>query len=124
MGFMRRVLRRGPKLDKDTVAINALKRRAESSHFIVMRHFLYFAREYEALVVAAQLRQEGFATDVSELPMTGGHLVLASRTEPLDADTIHELREHMDAAALSQKGEYDGWDAVLEPGVPIVSSRR
>ena len=125
MGFIRRVLRRGPKRDKDIAALNALRRRhADVSRPVALRHFLYFAREYEALVVAAELRREGFETRVSELPMNGGHLLLARRAEPLDADAIHELREHMDAAALSQKGEYDGWDAVLDSGVSIAAARR
>jgi cytosine/adenosine deaminase-related metal-dependent hydrolase len=125
MGFIRRALRRGPKPDKDTRAIDALlRRRADLSHPVALRHFLYFAREYEALVVAAALRTEGFDTRVSELPMNGGHLVLAHRDEPLDAAAIHELRDHMDAAAHAQKGEYDGWEAVLDTGVPVVAARR
>ena len=73
MGFIRRVLRRGPKRDKDIAALNALRRRhADVSRPVALRHFLYFAREYEALVVAAELRREGFETRVSELPMNGG----------------------------------------------------
>jgi hypothetical protein len=125
MGFILRVLRRGPKRDKDTAALDALRRRhANVSRPVALRHFFYFACEYEALVVAAELRREGFETRVSELPMNGGHLLLARRAEPLDADAIHELRERMDAAALAQKGEYDGWDAVLDTGVSIVTARR
>jgi hypothetical protein len=125
MGFILRVLRRGPKRDKDTAALDALRRRhANVSRPVALRHFFYFAREYEALVVAAELRREGFETRVSELPMNGGHLLLARRAEPLDADAIHVGRERMDAAALAQKGEYDGWDAVLDTGVSIVTARR
>ena len=125
MGFIRRALRRGPKPDKDTRAIDALRRRsADVSHPVALRHFLYFAREYEALVVAASLRSEGFETRVSELPMNGGHLVLAHRDEPLDSAAIHALRDHMDAAAHAQKGEYDGWEAILDTGVSIAAARR
>jgi hypothetical protein len=126
MGLISRMLRRGPKPDKETAAINALRRHGvDLARPIAIRHYLYFARDYEARVVAAELGAQGFETDVNLVPMNAGLLVLARRAEVMDPEALRALRAKMDELADSQKGEYDGWEAeVVGTTVPGAEARR
>jgi hypothetical protein len=125
MGILKTLLRRGPKLDRDAAALTVLRRRGiDLSRPVALRHFLYFVREYEALVVAADLRASGFETETTILPLDAGLLVLARREDVLSDTSVRGLRERMEQAALSQKGEYDGWEAEGPAGNVVAVARR
>jgi hypothetical protein len=115
MGFISKMFRR--KSDADTAAIDALRKHGvDLERPVAVRHYLYFARDYEARVAAAELGSQGFETDVSLVPMNAGLLVLARRPELMDPAAMRALRAKMDALAESQKGEYDGWEVEIESG--------
>ena len=116
-------LLRRPKPDKDALGVRALRRRGvDVTQPVMLRHYLYFAFEYEARVVAAQLGQQGFDIDVRDAPMNSGILVLARRSEIPACDTIHEIRTSLSELAQSQKGEYDGWEAEFSSGKAIAGA--
>ncbi|MEX0749459.1 MAG: ribonuclease E inhibitor RraB [Dehalococcoidia bacterium] len=123
MGFILNLFRNRPKTDKDGVAINALRKRGvDMTRPLMLRHFLYFALEYEARVVAAQLVKQGFDIDLLDAPMNSGLLVVARRADAPDGDAIRVLRASLHELALSQKGEYDGWEAELPSGEGIAGA--
>jgi len=126
MGFIARVFRRrSSATDADAEALAAIRKHRDLALPIVLRHFLYFALEYEARMVAAELETRGFTSELKDAPMNSGVLVLARRAETLDDATIHNLRAELRKLALSQKGEYDGWEAELGAGetIPGASAR-
>jgi hypothetical protein len=123
MGFIVNLLRSRSRRDKDSLAIRALRRNGvDVTQPVMLRHYLYFALEYEARVVTAQLGQQGFDVDLRDAPMNSGILVLARRPDVPDCDAIHELRATLRDLALSQKGEYDGWEAELPSGKGIAGA--
>jgi len=123
MGFIRQLFRKRSRPDKDSVAINALRRRKfDLTQPVMLRHYLYFALEYEARVVAAHLGQQGFDIDLRDAPMNSGILLLARRRDIPDCDAIHELRASLNELAIAQKGEYDGWEAELPSGEGIAGA--
>jgi hypothetical protein len=126
MGFIGNLLRRVTKHDRDSTAVEAFRKAGgDATRPVMLRHYLYFALEYEARVVAAQLGQEGFETELRNAVLNSGVLLLARREETLSVERIHELRAKLNELALSQKGEYDGWEAELADGESIagVASR-
>jgi hypothetical protein len=126
MGFIGSLLRRVTKHDRDSAAIEAFRKiGGDAKRPVTLRHYLYFALEYEARVVAAKLEPEGFETELRNAVLNSGVLLLARREETLDVERIHELRRRLNEMALSQKGEYDGWEAELPGGEAIagVASR-
>jgi hypothetical protein len=116
------ILRRGPRPDKDASAIQTLRRQSISGP-VRLRHFLYFSLDHEAAFAAASLREQQFDVVSNKVPMGDGTLVLAKRNEPLDVDHIHALRVQLTALALSQKGEYDGWEPELASGRVLAGAR-
>jgi hypothetical protein len=123
MDFFSRLFRRGPRADKDDAAIAALARSGvDLRQPAMLRHYLYFAFEYEARVVAAELGEQGFDIDVRVAPMNSGILVLARRAQIPERESIRQLRASLEAVAQSQKGEYDGWEAELPSGEAIAGA--
>jgi hypothetical protein len=124
MGFITRVLKREPALDKDAAAIHALRKvGVDLERPVVLRHYLYFAYDYEAGVAAAELSAEGFSIEINSAPLDSGFLLLARRAETVVDESVRRLRGRLFRLALSFKGEYDGWDVELPSGDAFVAAR-
>lgn len=122
MGFLKDLFRRQTPNDKDTAAIATLRRNGvDLQNPVAVRHFLYFALEYEARMVAAELTNQGFDVELHDAPMNSGLLVLARRNDTLDEASARRLRLQLYELATSQKGEYDGWEVDLPSGDPVAA---
>lgn len=74
----------------------------------MIRHYLYFPSSNTAQDIAAQLRERGFSVEVRLGADDINWLVRVTNPESTDGETVEEL---LAAIAVSNSGEYDGWDA-------------
>ena len=80
-------------------------------------YYLYFHDEDAALTAAAAGRDLGFSVDVrppdDEIPEWS--VVCEHPALVLDPDTVRANTDHFDAIAGANGGQYDGWEAAVNP---------
>lgn len=79
-----------------------------------LRFFLYLPDQQAAQRVAGQIHEPGLRADVRPAATGNTWLCLVTGTIAPTPDTVHRLRQHFEALALAERGEYDGWEAGLE----------
>jgi hypothetical protein len=79
------------------------------------RHYLYFPAESDATQAAQLLEGEGYAIEQRPGADGANWLMLASRTEVVDAASVAQFRSRLTDMASSLGGEYDGWEAAPKP---------
>jgi hypothetical protein len=81
-----------------------------------VNHYMYFPKRCLAEQAGEQLRDRGFDVDCGRrLPGGGEWRVFASHTAVVSDSSIGLLRAAMERLAEEFGGEYDGWEALVEP---------
>jgi hypothetical protein len=81
-------------------------------------HYIYLPTESAAAAASAELRKEGFTTQVRPAagpPGANPWLVLATTEEVVSVESARVARETFTALAATHDGEYDGWEAGADP---------
>ncbi|WP_072393545.1 ribonuclease E inhibitor RraB [Hyphomicrobium sp. CS1BSMeth3] len=79
-----------------------------------VRHYVYMPTKEAAGSVASELRNRGYATEVSPAALGSAWLVLACHDVVVSARGAAAVRRLMEALIKEHGcGEYDGWDAAL-----------
>lgn len=76
--------------------------------------YLYLPEQADAETVADQLRDEGFAVEVTRAAEDTAWLCLAQRKMIPDMAGLRRYRERFTDLAESHNGEYDGWGTEVE----------
>jgi hypothetical protein len=116
---------RAEELHLKDVAEAAEKRKnqaaTDDSSYTGMRHFLYFPNKKEAQEAGDLLRGRGFAVKIDRHPDGEQWGVFATGEAPKTGEQMDYLRDEMESFAARFGGEYDGWEASLDPldsGIP------
>jgi hypothetical protein len=79
-----------------------------------VRHYVYMPTKEAANSVASELRNRGYATEVSPAALGSAWLVLASHDVVVSARGAAAERWSMETLITEHGGgEYDGWEAAL-----------
>jgi len=81
----------------------------------IFSHYLYFPVEKAAAEAAAELRSLGFETEERLSAYGTDWLVLARHKMVPGEQKIVETRRLMTDLACARGGEYDGWEAEVQP---------
>lgn len=81
----------------------------------LVQHYLYFPQEHDAKNIARLLKERGFEVE-ERLGADGiNWLVLAKSKIVPTEEKIAELRSSLEGLATEYRGEYDGWEAQVQP---------
>lgn len=80
-----------------------------------VHHYLYFPTEDTARRAGARLSAEGYEIEIRLGADDVNWLTLASHRLLLTPENVIGIRFLMESVASSLGGEYDGWEAVVEP---------
>jgi len=98
--------------DPDAAMLEELRRQGTSLREpIPIRFHMYLPDRAAAERVAAQIGEPGLRAEVSPDATGRGWRCLASGLVVPTYPTLHRLRQHLEALALAERGEYDGWQA-------------
>lgn len=78
--------------------------------------YLYVPQESDAQDIAAQLRAEGLAVEITRASDDSSWLCLVQRRMIPDMAGLRSCRERFTALAEHHDGEYDGWGTEVEGG--------
>ncbi|MGH3133485.1 MAG: ribonuclease E inhibitor RraB [Gaiellaceae bacterium] len=120
MSFLDRLLRgKAPDstADADRIVIRQLLGRgADLSQPRHVIHVLYFSNEADARRAAEEIGRAGYDTTLT--PPDGTITEWSVRAEGyriVGADTVEAFRAWFEEIAIEFRGEYDGWEAAVEP---------
>jgi len=94
---------------------NGKARFADAQSEDVIRHFLYFEKKRDAEHARERLVNLGFSVRVRKGADPRGWLALAQKAPPQSSDELEEVRDKLESLAVQFGGEYDGWEAAVEP---------
>lgn len=77
--------------------------------------YLYFEERANADAASAELRAESFGVTVERSAANDSWVLLATRRIALTSREFGRAQEKLEAVAHRHGGEYDGWDAPVEP---------
>jgi hypothetical protein len=80
-----------------------------------VRHYLYVADREGAERVAAELEESGRSISVEQSADGSEWLVLVTEHVVVDLETLAARRAEFEDALVPVDGEYDGWEAAVEP---------
>ncbi|MFC1597736.1 ribonuclease E inhibitor RraB [Planctomycetota bacterium] len=84
----------------------------------LVRHYLYFPSERTAKSVANQLRDKGLEVE-GRLGADGTNWLVLAKVEMVPTqEAILNMRASLEAIAGENAGEYDGWEAEVQPNNP------
>jgi hypothetical protein len=107
-------------LDGDREAIAALR---DSGGDVSVPHsvdfYLYLPSNADAVESSRALERDGFATTVRAAALGPGWLCLARRTMIPSLANVTAERARFEALAGRFSGEFDGWEASVDPEEPL-----
>jgi len=102
-------------MSKDSEALEDLRAASSPGVLHTVVHYLYFPAKGAAEEAAATLRGLGFTTTERSGADGTNWLVLAQHRIELSEETIGAARQVMERLTGPGFGEYDGWEAEIEP---------
>jgi len=118
MGFLRKLLQRrqAPTGDLDAMTLRYLA--GAGADLGLARetiHYLYVPTRQAAERAALDLARDGRHIETRAAATGGNWLVLVKEHLVVSDESIEALRREFEAAANTLGGEYDGWEAAVEP---------
>jgi regulator of RNase E activity RraB len=101
--------------DLDRKTLEHLQRRSKMDRSHLVLHYLYFKNKDSANKAADRLRSSQFVVEARLVSDEREWQVLAKHQIVLTADAIAAARRQMQQIADENLGEYDGWEAKVEP---------
>jgi hypothetical protein len=88
---------------------------ADLSQAREVRYYLYVPTEEAANDVADRVARDGRGIEVTPAATGSDWLVLITEAAVVDEATMAARREEFEGAVAESGGEYDGWEAAVEP---------